>query len=127
MLRSVICAATAAAAATLACLLVLTSTGGSTEDIIGFGVLCFGSSLGLALLVYLPAFVVIRRSRWKRRGAILLTVALLNAPAYLLLLTGLWQGGMFGGWSEVALFAAAYAICGVAFVFCSTARMPRAE
>jgi hypothetical protein len=119
MLRSVIYALAAAVIATFACLVVVAFTGGSAEDVAGFGVLCFASSLGLALLVYVPARALTHRTRRSRGRAMLWTVTVLNAPAYVALLAGLWRGGMFGGWSEIALFAAAYAICGIAFVLCA--------
>ena len=121
MLRSIACALGAAAAATAICLAGLTFTGGSAEDAAGFGVLGFVSSLALALFVYLPAFALTRARHWRRPTAILLTVTLLNAPAYLVLLAGLWRGGHFGGWSEILLFAGAYATAGIVFASCTSA------
>lgn len=122
MLRSVACALGAATAGTAACLAGLTFTGGSAEDAVGFGVLGFTSSLALALIVYLPAFALTRVRHWSRPSAILLTVTLLNAPGYVVLLAGLWRGGLFGGWSEIVLFAGAYAIAGIVFAWCTSAR-----
>lgn len=96
MLRPANCALAAEADATVGCLIILIFTGGSAEDIAGFGVLCFASSLALALFLYVPGFTMIRRRHWNRRAAILLTITLLNAPAYVVLLAGAWRGGMFG-------------------------------
>ena len=120
MLRSVLAALAAAFAAAATCLVVLAATGGSAEDVAGFGVLAFVTTLLLALIVYTPALAFVRRRDWSRGRTTLFTATVLNVPAFAVLLAGLWRGGLFGGWTEVALFSAAYVVA--AFVFTRTAR-----
>lgn len=120
MLRSVLSTLAAAVAAGLTCLLVLAATGGSAEDLAGFGVLAFVTTLLLALVVYTPALAFTRRHNWSHSRTTLFAATVLNAPAYAILLHGLWKGGMFGGWTEVMLFAVAYVVA--ALVFTQAAR-----
>jgi hypothetical protein len=116
MLRLVLGALAAAAVGALACVVVLAATGGSGEDLTGFGVIAFVTTLVLALVVYTPGLALIRQRNWSRGRTILFAATVLNAPAYGILLHGLWKGGMFGGWTEVALFAGAYIVAAFVFV-----------
>ena len=82
MLRSVLGALAAASAAAITCVFVLAATGGSPEDIAGFGILAFVATLLLALVIYAPGLAFTRRRNWSRGRTTFFAATVLNAPAY---------------------------------------------
>jgi hypothetical protein len=86
----------------------------SSADLNGFGLILFISTILIAAFFYAPtAAWLVRRRRSAVTTALVCALAA-NIPVFLALAWGI-RNQMFGGWSEAALFAAAYVVAGAAF------------
>ena len=88
----------------------------SPEDVAGFAVLASACTVVLSLVLYAPMLAYGRRRwRWSRARSAAIAAGVLNLPIYAILGAGVSRGGLFGGASEAALFAIAFAAAAAVF------------
>lgn len=89
-----------------------------TIDVLSFIPLMFVPALLMCGLLYTPGLLWLRRKRKNCAPArlfVLTTAFVLNIPAFVVLLAGLFAGNVFFGWSEISLFAAAFIVAGLIY------------
>lgn len=87
-------------------------------DVFSFIPLMFVPALLLCGLLYAPCLLWLRRRRKNCAPArlfVLMPAFVLNIPAFIVLLAGLFAGNVFFGLSEILLFAVAFIVTGAIF------------
>jgi hypothetical protein len=86
-------------------------------DVLSFIPLMLVPALLMCGLLYTPGLLWLRRRRKHcapTRLFVLTPAFVLNIPAFIVLLAGLFAGNVFFGWSEISLFAA-FVVAGLMF------------
>jgi hypothetical protein len=89
-----------------------------TVDVLSFIPLMLVPALLMCGLLYTPVLLWLKRRRKHCAPArlfVLTPAFVLNIPAFIVLLAGLFAGNVFFGWSEISLFAAAFIVAGLMF------------